>query len=88
MAFKQQYYQQLQQWLDELDQTRALLPAVRSQVRNMELLVNQEKELVSKGNGSITDYLIAVKNYLSVRKSLTQYEVKLLQIQNEINYWK
>jgi outer membrane protein TolC len=88
VAFKQQYYQQLQQWLDELDQTRALLPAFRSQVRNMELLVNQEKELVSKGNGSITDYLIAVKNYLSVRKSLTQYEVKLLQIQNEINYWK
>jgi len=88
VAFKQQYYQQLQQWLDELDQTRALLPAVRSQVRNMELLVNQEKELVNKGSGSITDYLIAVKNYLSVRKSLTQYEVRLLQIQNEINYWK
>ena len=88
VAFKQQYYQQLQQWLDELDQTRALLPAVRSQVNNMELLVNQEKELVSKGSGSITDYLIAVKNYLSVRKSLIQNEVRFLQIQNEINYLK
>jgi outer membrane protein TolC len=88
VAFKQQYYQQLQQWLDELDQTRALLPAVRSQVRNMELLVNQEKELVNKGSGSITDYLIAVKGGGGVRKSLTQYEVRLLQIQNEINYWK
>ncbi len=88
VAFKQQYYQQLQEWLDELDQTRSLLPAVSLQVRNMELLVNQEKELVSKGSGSITDYLIAVKNYLSVRKSLIQYEVRLLQIQNEINYLK
>jgi len=88
MAFKQQYYQQLQQWSDELDQTRALLPDVRSQVRNMELLVSQEKELVMRGSGSITDYLIAVKNYLSVRKSLTQYEVRILQIQNEINYFK
>lgn len=87
-AFNREYHQQLQQLLDELDQTRALLPAVRSQVRNAELLVNQEKELVSKGSGSITDYLIAVKNYLSVRKSLNQYEVRLLQIQNEINYLK
>ena len=87
-AFNREYHQQLQQFLDELDQTRALLPVVRSQVRNAELLVNQEKELVSKGSGSITDYLIAVKNYLSVRKSLNQYEVRLLQIQNEINYLK
>jgi len=87
-AFNREYHQQLQQLLDELDQTRALLPAIRSQVRNAELLVNQEKELVSKGSGSITDYLIAVKNYLSVRKSLNQYEIRLLQIQNEINYLK
>jgi outer membrane protein TolC len=87
-AFKREYHQQLQQLLDEMDQTLALLSAVRSQVRNAELLVNQEKELVIKGSGSITDYLIAVKNYLSVRKSLNQYEVRLLQIQNEINYWK
>jgi len=87
-AFKREYYQQLQQFSDELEQTRALLPAVTAQVRNSELLVNSEKELVIKGSGSITDYLIAVKNYLSVRKSLNQYEVRLLQIQNEINYFK
>lgn len=87
-AFKREYNQQLQQLSDELDQTRALLPAFRSQARNAELLVNQEKELVSKGSGSITDYLIAVKNYLSVRKSLNQYEVRILQIRNEINYLK
>ena len=87
-AFKREYNQQLQQLSDELDQTLALLPAVRSQARNAELLVNQEKELVSKGSGSITDYLIAVKNYLSVRRSLNQYEVRILQIRNEINYLK
>jgi outer membrane protein TolC len=87
-AFNREFYQQLQQLSDELYQTRALLPAVRSQARNAELLVNQEKELVIKGSGSITDYLIAVKNYLSVRKSLNQYEVRILRIRNEINYLK
>ena len=87
-AFNREYDQQLQQWLDEMEQIRALLPAVKSQVRNTELLVSQEKELVGKGSGSITDYLIAVKNYISVRKNLNQYEMRILQIQNEINYWK
>jgi outer membrane protein TolC len=87
-AFKREYNQQLQQLSDELDQTLALLPAVSSQARNAELLVNQEKELVIKGSGSITDYLIAVKNYLSVRKSLNQYEVRILQIRNEIDFLK
>jgi outer membrane protein TolC len=87
-AFKREYDQQLQQWLDEMEQIRALLPAVRSQAHNSELLVSQEKELVNKGSGSITDYLIAVKNYISVRKNLNQYELRILQIQNEINYWK
>lgn len=87
-AFKREYNQQLQQLSDELDETLALLPAVSSQARNAELLVNQEKELVIKGSGSITDYLIAVKNYLSVRKSLNQYEVRILQIRNEIDFLK
>jgi outer membrane protein TolC len=87
-AFKREYNQHLQQLSDEMEETRALLPAARAQVRNAELLVSQEKELVIKGSGSITDYLIAVKNYLSVRKSLNQYEVRMLQIQNEITYYQ
>jgi outer membrane protein TolC len=87
-AFKREYDQQLQQLRDELDQTRALLPVVSSQVHNAELLMSQEKELVSIGSGSITDYLIAIKNYISGRKNFNQYEVRILQLQNEINYWK
>jgi len=87
-AFRREYFQQLQEWHYELLQTLSILPAVRSQVKNSEMLVNQEKELINKGSGSVTDYLIAVKNYLSVRRGLIQYEVRILQIQNEIDYWK
>jgi len=87
-AFKKEYDQQLQQWIEELSLTHTLIPAVRGQVDNARKLVDQEKELINRGAGSITDYLIAIKNYLFIRKNLTQYEVRLLQIQNEINYWK
>jgi outer membrane protein TolC len=86
-AFRKEYDQQLQQWKMEIHQIRALVPSVEAQVKSTELLVNKEKELVSRGSGSITDYLIAVKNYISMRRSLAQYEIRLLQITNEINYW-
>lgn len=85
-AYKREYSQQYQQLSAQQAQIRALLPAIKSQVEDSRLIVDQEKELVYKGVGSITDYLIAMKNYLSVRKRSKQYEIKLLQIQNEINF--
>lgn len=87
-AFRQEYDQQLQNWLTELKDLEAFIPEVITQVHNLELLVSEDKELVSKGSGSITDYLIAVKNYISARKNLNQFKTRILQIQNEINYWK
>lgn len=87
-AYDREYEQQLHQLTNELEQTRALLPSVRSQAGSAELLAKQEKELVSKGSASITEYLLALKHWLEVRNSLNQYEVRLLQIRNEINYLK
>jgi outer membrane protein TolC len=87
-AFRREYDQRLQQLLRELDQTSALLPLDQSQTRNAELLVSQQRALVGKGAGSITDFLLAVKNYLSARRNFNQHEVRILQIRNEIKYWK
>ena len=87
-SFRREYSQQYRQLSDEKTQILALVPAVKAQVDNSRLLVNQEKELVSKGTGSITDYLIAVKSYLSVRKSFNSYQVRIMQIENEINFMK
>lgn len=87
-AFKREYSQQLQQLRDELGQTRALIPTAKLQVANSKLLVTQMKELVMNGSGSIMEYLIAIRNYLSVRKSLNEYEIRVLQTENEINYYQ
>ena len=88
LSFKNEYDQQLQQWHEELNQTRDLITAVTAQIKISEMLVNQEKELVDKGSGSVTDYLIAIKNYMTTRKIMNQYNTRILVIQNEINYWK
>ena len=68
--------------------TTAQLPDMQLQVENAGTLVKEEKALLRAGSGSITDYLLSVKNYLSVHRSLNQYEIRILQIQNEINFWK
>ncbi|MCX6245178.1 MAG: TolC family protein [Bacteroidetes bacterium] len=87
-AFNLEYNQRIQQLLRELDETSALLPLDQSLTRNSKLLVSQQRELVRQGAGTIIDYLLVVKNYLSVRRTMNQHELRLLQIRNEISYWK
>jgi outer membrane protein TolC len=87
-AFRREVDQRLYQLHRELEQTSALLPLDQSQARNSELLVSQQRELVSHGAVSITDYLVAVRNYITARRNLNQHEVRILQIRNEMNYWK
>jgi outer membrane protein TolC len=86
-AFAQEYDNHKRQLLDELKMTKEQLPGLELQEKNAGLLIREEKDLVRMGAASITDYLNAIKNYLSIHRSLNQYEVRLLQIQNEINFW-
>ena len=54
---------------------------------NASQLVKEEKDLVRAGVASITDYLNSIKNYRSVHQNLRKYEIRILQLQNEINFW-
>lgn len=85
--FKQQFSQQLRQLLSELKQTQELISQVEQQLGFAESVIMQDKHLLNSGNISITDYIAALKNYISVRKNLNLYQVKILQIMTEINYW-
>lgn len=85
--FKQQFSQQLQQLYTELKKTQEIIPEVNQQLGFAESVIKQEKYLINAGNISVTDYVTALKNYISVKRNLNQYQVKILQIITEINYW-
>jgi len=85
--FKQQFNQQLQQLYTQLKKTQDIIPKANQQLNFAELVIKQDKYLLNKGNISITDYITALKNYISVKRSLNLYQVKILQIITEINYW-
>jgi outer membrane protein TolC len=84
--FKQQFSQQLQQLYSALKQTQEIIPMVSQQLDFAESVIRQEKYLVNTGNISITDYVTALRNYVSVKRNLNQYQLKILQIITEINY--
>jgi outer membrane protein TolC len=85
--FKQQFSQQLFQLYDELKKTKEIIPGLNEQLKYAQLLIEQDKSLLNTGNISITDYVTALKNYISVKHNFSQYQVRILQITAEINYW-
>jgi outer membrane protein TolC len=85
--FKKQYNQQLMQLYTALKKNQEIIPQVNQQLDYAEMVIKQDKYLLNTGNVSITDYVTALKNYISVKRNLNQYLVKILQIITEINYW-
>lgn len=85
--FNQQFNQQQKQLFKELKQTQEIIPQVEQQLSFAESVINQDKYLLNSGNISITDYILALKNYISVKRNLNIYRVKILQIITELNYW-
>jgi outer membrane protein TolC len=85
--FKQQFNQQLNQLYSELRQTRENIPSVKQQLGFAESVITQDKVLLNSGNVSITDYVTALKNYISVKQNYNRYQVRILEIITEINYW-
>ena len=86
--FKQQFDQQVIQLNEELSRTIAAIPKMKQQLSLGEKIVSEERLLLNSGGVSVTDLINAVKNLLSLKRSLNQYELKVMGIVNEINYWR
>jgi len=86
--FRNQYNQQVWQLSETLRRTRTLQPKVGVQLKLAEAIIFQDKQLLESGGISITDYVIALKNYVTIQSNQNQYQIKILQLINEINYWK
>jgi len=65
-----------------------MIPKLNKQLELAAMLIRQNRLLLNSGSLPMTDYLISLRNYLTIRNNLQQNEVKIQQIINEINYWK
>lgn len=85
--FTSQYNQQIAQLTQQLKATEALIGQIDEQVKYSQALIDVNGKLLSTGDAKISDYIIALGNYLNAKYLLTQNNITRLQIINQINYW-
>jgi len=85
--FTRQYSQQIAQLSQQLQATEELIGQINDQVRYSEALIDVNGKLLGTGDAKISDYILALSNYLNAKNLLTQNDITRLQIINQINYW-
>ncbi len=85
--FKTQFQQQIAQLTQQLLSTQQLITQASQQIKYTETLIEANRKLLESGDVRITDYILALGNYLSAKNIITQNTINKFQIINQINYW-
>ena len=70
-----------------MNATEDLIGQIDEQVRYSQALIDVNGKLLGTGDAKISDYIIALGNYLNAKNLLTQNNITRWQIINQINYW-
>jgi outer membrane protein TolC len=85
--FKNQYNQHTVQINMQLAENEQLTAQIQKQLSSSEMLINMSKQLLNKGELSVTDFIVTIKNYIDIKNQLNQTQLTKLQLMNELNYW-
>lgn len=85
--FSRQYNQQIAQLRQQLSATDQLIAEINEQVRYSRALIEADGKLMQTGDLHVTDFILAINNYLNAKNQLTQNTINRLQIINQVNYW-
>src|SRR3954453_1661713 len=85
--FKTQYSQQIAQLTQQLNTAQELINQTNDQIKFTEGLMEANRRLLPTGDVKISDFVIAINNYLNAKNIITQNTIIRLQIINQINYW-
>jgi len=85
--FITRYRQQTAQLMQQLNATDDLIKDINSQLKYTQSLIDVNGKLLETGEARITDYVLALNNYINAKNLITQNNIARLQIINQINYW-
>ncbi|MBS1509250.1 MAG: TolC family protein [Bacteroidetes bacterium] len=85
--FTTQYQQQIAQLTQQLKATESLISDINSQLKYTQSLIDVNGKLLETGEARITDYVLALNNYINAQNLVTQNNIARLQIINQLNYW-
>ena len=85
--FQKQYTQLVAQLQQQLSALENLSIPINKQIKYIETLIEVNGKLLEKGDLKMTDYILALNNYIASKNLLVQNMVARLQIINQLNYW-
>lgn len=85
--FTIQYRQQVQQLEQQLSALEGLTGPINKQINYIQTLIEVNGRLLETGDIKLTDYVLALNNYISSRNLVVQNRIARFQILNQLNYW-
>lgn len=85
--FINQYRQQVAQLNQQLHASDLLVKTINDQIKYIKTLLTANAKLLETGDIRISDYVLAITNYMNARNLLNQNYINRLRIVNQINYW-
>lgn len=85
--FVNQYKQQIAQLNQQLHASDLLVKTINEQIKYVNTLIDANARLLETGDIRISDYVLAITNYINARNLLNQNYINRLRIVNQINYW-
>ncbi|MGN6541474.1 MAG: TolC family protein [Ginsengibacter sp.] len=85
--FYNQYQQQILQLQQQLNDLQNLAGPVNKQIEYLEALIKVNGKLLEKGDIRITDYVLALNNYITAKNLIVQNQIERYQVIQQLNYW-
>ncbi|MGN7989618.1 TolC family protein [Pedobacter sp. 22226] len=85
--FTRQQTQQINLIRQQIKQTDALFGKINEQIRFSKGLIDVDSKLLHTGDLRVSDFIIAINNYLSAQNLLRQTNINRLKLINQFNYW-
>ena len=85
--FVRQQSQQLNLIRQQIDQTDRLFVKINDQIRLSKGLIDVDSKLMHTGDLRVSDFVIAINNYMSAQNLLKQTTINRLKLINQYNYW-
>lgn len=87
LFFVNQYKQQIAQLNQQLHASDLLVKTINEQIKYVQTLITANAKLLQTGDIRISDYVLAITNYINAQNILNQNYINRLRIVNQINYW-
>ncbi len=85
--FVSQYKQQIAQLNQQLHASDLLVKTINEQIKYINALLSANAKLLETGDIKISDYVLAITNYINAKNLLNLNFINRLRIVNQINYW-